>query len=138
MRKHLHKIAFVLFLLAFMVDLVIWGAVPDLPGIGGHLVRSAHAEAMLASTYMVVGTPLDAAVGVFHGMGTSLMTSAMEPLQAQIVAEPTLAMDLTLSGQANAALDWIRTFYWAAPILLLVFLILWATKPKVVSLIRKR
>ena len=138
MRKHLHKIAFVLLLIALMIDLVIWGAVPDLPDIGGHMAKSAHAEAILASTYMAVGTPLDAAVGSFHGIGTSLMTAAMEPLREQIVAEPNLAMDLTLSGQANGALGWVRTFYWAPSILLVLFLILWATKPKVVSLIRKR
>lgn len=138
MRKHLHKIAFVLLLLAVLFDLAIWGAVPDLPEIGSHMVTSAHAEALLASTYMALGTPLDAAVGSLHGMGTNLMTAAMQPLLEQIVAEPNLAMDLTLSGSANSALGWVRTFYWAPPVLLVIFLLLWATRPKVVSLIRKR
>ncbi|MEZ5460650.1 hypothetical protein [Dokdonella sp.] len=138
MRKHLHKIAFVLFLLALFGDLVIWGAVPDLPEIGAHMVKSAHAEAILASTYIALGTPLDGLFGSLHGIGTSLMTDATEPFVEHILSEPNLAMDLTLSGSANSALGWIRTFYWAPPILLVVFLALFATKPKVVSLIRKR
>ena len=138
MRKHLHKIALFLFLLAFLVNLMIWGAVPDLPDIGEHMVNSAHAEAILASTYIALGTPLDAVVGLLHGIGTSWMTQATTPMLEQILSEPNLAMDLTLSGSANGALGWVRTFYWAPPILLVIFLILWATKPKVVSLIRKR
>ena len=138
MRKHLHTIALILLVLALLVDLVIWGAVPDLPEVGSHLVKSANAEAILASTYMVIGVPLDAAIASFHGMGTSLMTAAMEPLQAQIIEQPALAMDLTFSAPANRSLGWVRTFYWAPPVLLLLFLIFWATKPKVVSLIRKR
>ncbi|MGB0135213.1 hypothetical protein [Dokdonella sp.] len=138
MRKHLHKIALFLLLLALLLDLAIWGAVPDLPEIGGHMVRSAHAEAMLASTYIALGGPLDALVGSLHGFGTHLMTTATAPLVEQIVEQPNLAMDLTLAGAGNGSLEWIRTLYWAPPILLVVFLILWATKPKVVNLIRKR
>lgn len=138
MRKHLHKLAFALFLLAVVINLAIWGAVPDLPQIGEHMTASAHAEAFLASAYMALGAPLDALVGPFHAFGTGLMTAATEPLLERILAEPNLAMDLTLSGSANSALDWIRFVYWATPVLLVIFVLLWATKPKTVSLIRKR
>lgn len=138
MRKYLHTIALILLVLALFVDLVIWGAVPDLPEIGAHMVRSANTEAVLASAYIALGGPLDAAVDALHSIGTSVMTSATEPLLVQIVEQPNLAMDLTLSGQGNRALGWIQTLYWAPLVLLVAFLILWATRPKTVSLIRKR
>lgn len=57
MRRHLHTIALILFVLVFLFDLVLWGAVPGLPDVGTSIERSAHAEAVLASLYLALGVP---------------------------------------------------------------------------------
>ncbi len=44
MRRHLHTIALILFVLVFLFDLVLWGTVPGLPDVGTSIERSAHAE----------------------------------------------------------------------------------------------
>lgn len=138
MRKHLHTIALILFLFVFFIDLVLWGAVPTLPDVGDHIVRSANTEAVLASLYIALGTPLDAFLPALGNLGAQVMTQGLDGSFAQIVESPNLAMDLIFNASYNSTHGWIRTFYWAAPVMLVVFLILWAVKPKTVSLIRKR
>ncbi|HMM66288.1 MAG TPA: hypothetical protein PKC03_05045 [Dokdonella sp.] len=138
MRKHLHTIALVLFLLVFAIDLALWGAVPGLPDVGPHIERSANSEAMLASLYMSLGVPLDGFLSFLGDFGTRVMTRGLEGSFAQILEAPNLAMDLVLNGSYNSTHGWIKTLYWASPVLLVLFLILWALKPKTVSLIRKR
>ena len=88
MRRHLHTIALILFVLVFLFDLVLWGAVPGLPDVGTSIERSAHAEAVLASLYLALGVPLDAAVGALHSLGTGIMTAGLGPGFERILAEP--------------------------------------------------
>ena len=102
MRRHLHTIALILFVLVFLFDLVLWGAVPGLPDVGTSIERSAHAEAVLASLYLALGVPLDAAVGALHSLGTGIMTAGLGPGFERILAEPHVAMDLIFSSSFNA------------------------------------
>lgn len=138
MRKHLHTIALVLFLLVFFFDLVFWGAVPGIDQVGPHIERSAGNEAVLASLYMALGVPLDGFLPALGSFGAQVMTRGLEPAFAQILEAPNLAMDLILNDSFNATHGWIKTLYWAPPVLLVAFLVLWVTRPKTVSLIRKR
>ena len=138
MRRHLHTIALVLLGFALLFDLVLWGAVPDLPEVGTQIVQSAHSEAMLASTYMALGGYLDAAVASLHAFGTQMMTDALSPGFARIIEDPNVAMDLILNSKFNRSHGWIKTLYWAPPILLVIFGILFAFRPKQVKLIRTR
>lgn len=138
MRKHLPTIALVLFLSVFFLDLMLWGAVPALPDVGPLIEQSANTEAVLASLYMALGTPLDEFLPSLGRFGAQMMTRGLEGSFEQIIEAPNLAMDLILHGSYNPTHGWIRMFYWASPAMLVVFLVLWATKPKKVSLIRKR
>ena len=138
MRRYLHTIALALFGLALCLDLVFWGAVPDLEGVGAQIVHSAHAEAFLASTYMALGSYLDAAVSGLHAFGTRVMTDALTPGFARIIEDPDVAMDLILNSSFNRSHDWIKTLYWAPPVLLVIFAILFVLRPKQVKLIRTR
>lgn len=138
MRRHLHTIALVLLGLALLLDLALWGAVPDLPGVGPQIAHSAQSETMLASTYMFLGGFLDAAVGGLHAYGTQMMTDALSPGFARIMEDPNVAMDLILNADFNRSHGWVKTLYWAPPVLLVIFGILFAFRPKQVKLIRTR
>ena len=46
-------------------------------------------------------------------------------------------MDLLFGPSWNATHSWIKTMYWAAPVLLLISLILWVRRPKKISLLRR-
>lgn len=138
MRKHLHLIALVLFVLVLLFDLVVWGAVPLLPDVGVHIERSADKEALLASTYIAIGSRLDAALPAIGSFGSTLMTSAIEPAFARIVEDPNVAMDVILTSSFNRTHSWLKTLYWATPVLFVLSVLLWARKPKKISLIRGR
>lgn len=138
MRRHLHIIALILFVLVFLFDLILWGAVPDLPEVGAAIEASANREAVLASLYLALGVPLDAAVGAFHGMGGAIMTSGLSPGFEQIIAEPNVAMDLIFSASFNATHSLIKGLYWAAPMLLVLYVVLWLLRPKQVTTIKRR
>jgi hypothetical protein len=138
MRRYLHMIALALLLLALLLDLVFWGAVADLPDVGPLIARSAHTEAILASTYMALGGYLDSAVTSLGDLGASVMTSALSDGFARIVEDPNLAMDVILSSTFNSTHRWVKVLYFAPPILFLVFLVLWVFRPKTVKLIPTR
>ena len=138
MRRHLHTIALALLGLTLFFDLVLWGAVPDLPEVGAKIAHSAHSEAILASTYMLLGGYLDGAVSSLHTFGLNMMTDALSPGFARIIEDPNVAMDLILNSTFNRSHGWVKTLYWASPILLVIFAILFAFRPKQVKLIRTR
>jgi hypothetical protein len=138
MRRYLHVIALAMFLLTLLLDLVFWGAVPGLPDVGPKIARSAHAEAILASTYMLLGGYLDAAVASLNDLGASVMTSALGDSFARIIEDPSLAMDLILSSTFNSTHRWVKLLYWAPPILFVAYLVLWVLRPKSVKLIPTR
>lgn len=138
MKRRLHLIALGLFLIVLMADLVMWGAVPTLPDVGIAIERSARNEALLASTYIAIGSQLDAMLPALGDAGAAMMTSAISPAFERIGEDPSVAMDLILSSTYNRAHFWLKFSYWGAPVFLVLALLLWARKPKQVSLIRGR
>ncbi|HOX73039.1 hypothetical protein [Dokdonella sp.] len=138
MRRHLHTIALVLLVLVFLFDLVLWGAVPGLPEVGGIIERSANSEAILASIYISLGGFLDGAVAGLNSLGSAMMTDGLGDGFARMIEDPSIAMDLILASTYNRTHGWIKTLYWATPVLSVTFLLLWLVRPKKVDLIRKR
>lgn len=138
MKRHLHTIALILLILALLLDFVLWGAVPGLPEVGVLIERSAHSEAVLASTYIFLGGFLDTAVASLGHFGASVMTDALGEAFPRIIEDPNLAMDMILSSTFNSTHRWVRIFYWAPPILFVVYVVLWLFRPKEVKLIRSR
>jgi hypothetical protein len=138
MRRNLHYVTLVLFLLAFLWDLVLWGAVPDLPEVGPAIEYSASNEAFLGSLYIALGQALDGFLPALAGFGASIMSGAVGEGFARMVEAPNLAMEIILGPSFNSLHAWVKLLYWASPLLLVTFLILWATRPKKVSLARHR
>ena len=138
MRRYLHTIVLVIFVVTFLFDAILWGAVPDLPEVGASIAFSAHKEAILASTYMAIGGFIDGAVAGLKDFGASMMTEALQDGFARIVEEPNVAMDLILSSTFNRTHGWVKSLYWAPPILLVLYAILVALRPKQLKLMRTR
>ncbi len=137
MRRRLHVIAMVVFLLVLGFDLVVWGGVPSIPDVGAKIERSAHAEAPLAATYLFIGGLIaDALPSVGH-WGAATMTEALGPLLPRIAEEPAVAMDLILNTSQGRLHGWIRTAYWGAPVLLVITALLWWRRPKKISFMRR-
>lgn len=138
MTKHLHVIAFVMFLVVLGFNLIVWGAVPSLPDVGPDIERSAGKEAMFASGYIALGRHLDAAVPSLGNYGAKIMTASVGESFARIREQPNVAMDLILSSRYNRTHGWLKFCYWAAPALLVLTILLWARRPKKVRLIGAR
>jgi hypothetical protein len=137
MKTRLHVIAMVLFALCFLYNLVVWGSVRSLPEVGPGIADSARREAPLATAYITLGEALDSSVPVFQDYGAERLTSAFGDGFERIRADPTVAMDLIFDTTWNATHRWIKAMYWAAPILLLVALVLWARRPRPIHMIRR-
>lgn len=137
MKSQLHVIAMVLFAICFAYDIVVWGGVTSMPGVGAGIADSAHREAPLAATYIAIGTPLDAAVPSLGDYGTARLTDALSEGFERIRSDPSVAMDLIFSSTWNATHRWIKWMYWGAPIMLLVTTILWFRRPRAIHALKR-
>ena len=137
MKRHMHWWLTVLFVLALVYDLAIWGAAARLPDVGPKLQVSAHRSALFATLYMNAGDALLAAVPVLGDWATQYVSAAWSPWFERIRQDPYVAMDLILSESATARQSTIRILYYAAPVLGLVALVLWSRRPKKISLGRR-
>lgn len=138
MRRRLHLVAVILFVTVFILDLAIWGAVPGLPDVGEGIARSARAETLLATTYITLGSALDGLVPALGEFGADFFTRAVGEAFPGIVENPNLAMDAIFSSRFNGTHAWLKTLYWAGPLLFFLAIVLWARKPKTINLVGRR
>ena len=138
MKRHLHLIALGLFALCLLYDIVVWGALPQLPGAGLAIVDSAHREAPLATAYIELGRGIDGAVPSLQAFGERRLNAAFGEGFERIQADPTVAMDLIFHTTWNFQHRWIKTLYWATPLLLLVTVLLWLRRPRQVRSLGRR
>lgn len=138
MKRHLHLLALIAFFISLADDLVVWGALPLLPDVGAPIVASARREAPLATSYIAIGQHLDAAVPALQALGAQRLDAALGDLRARIQQDPTAAMDLIFNTNANSAHRWLKTMYWAAPVFLLLTLLLWWLRPRQVNALARR
>lgn len=130
MKRHLHLIALGLFVLCLLYNVVVWGALPQLPEVGLAIVDSAHREAPLATAYIELGRGIDGAVAALQAFGERRLSAGLGDGFARIHDDPTVAMDLILNTTWNFQHRWIKTAYWGAPLLLLLTIVLWLRRPR--------
>ena len=138
MKRHLHVIALVVFVLSLLYDLVVWGALPRVPEVGEDIVASANREAPLAATYILLGNPIDAALAPLQTFGEARLTAALSEGFPRIKADSTVAIDLIFNTTWNAAHRWLKTVYWMPPLCLVLTAILWWRRPRKVTTFRRR
>ena len=137
MKNRLHVVALVLFVLCFLYDLIVWGGVESLPEVGAGIADSARREAPLAATYIALGGMLDSALPALKSYGSASAADAFGEGFERIRSDPTVAMDLIFGTTWNSVHSWVKTMYWAAPLLLLVTIVLWLRRPKAVHMMRR-
>jgi hypothetical protein len=138
MRRKLPIIGFVLFALVFLFDLVVYGGLAEIPEIGPIVQRAAVREAPLVLSYMTLGSWLDEKIPALGVWGESYAMEALQEGFERIRHDPTVAIDLIFSNSWNSKHGWIKFYHWAAPVLLILSLILWARRPKVVRMMGGR
>jgi len=138
MKRRLYLIALVLFIVCFLYDLVVWGALPAVPDVGAGIVDSAQREAPLASTYIALGSRIDNALPWLQAFGVSRLTAAFSDGFARIAEDPDVAMDLIFNTTWNSEHRWMKMMYWAPPLLLLLTLLLYSRRAKQIHAIGRR
>jgi hypothetical protein len=130
MKRNLHVIALVLFILALLYDIVVWGALPLIPEVGDDITDSANREAPLAATYILLGSPIDARVPALQAFGENRLTNAFSEGFPRIREDSTVAMDLIFNTTWNANHAWLKMVYWWPPLLLVLTAIFWWRRPR--------
>jgi hypothetical protein len=102
------------------------------------MAESAHREAPLASAYMSLGTRLDAAVVPLQSFGIARLTAAFGEGFERIRDDPSVAMDLVFTTTWNFTHRWLKTMYWAPPLLLVLTLLLYLMRPRQVRTLGRR
>lgn len=137
MKSRLHAIALVLFAISFLFDIIVWGAVGALGEVGENIADSARREAPLATTYIAIGGVLDSAIPPLRNFGDAFLSDALSQGFDRIRDGTSGAMDLIFEPSWSAAHGWLKVMYWAAPVTLLLSLILWTRRPRRIHVIRR-
>lgn len=135
MKNRWHVVAFALFVVCFVYDVIVWGSVDRVPTVGSAIADSAGREAPLAATYIAIGRMIDGAVPALGDFGRDRFTEAFGEGFERIRADPTVAMDLIFGTTWNAAHSALKLAYWAAPALLLIAIVLFARRTKAIKTI---
>lgn len=138
MKRHLHLFALAFLVASLLYDFVVWGALPLLPGVGPLIVESAAREAPIASTYVAIGSRIDAVIPALQAFGQQRLVDAFSEGFERIGADSTVAIDLIFNTTWNAAHSWLKTMYWAPLFFLLLVAVLWARRPKQVRTLGRR
>ncbi len=138
MKSRLYLIALALFVVSLLYNLVVWGAMPRLPGVGPSIVDSARREAPLATTYIAIGDRIDGAFAPAQAFGAQRLNAALSEGFARIAEDHTVAMDLIFNTTWNSTHRWLKTAYWAAPFFLLLTIVMWMLRPRQVRVLARR
>ena len=130
MKHRLYLVALGLFVITLFYDVVVWGALPRLPEVGASIAASARREAPLATTYIAIGGGIDAAVPALQAFGEQRLTTAFGEGFERIRGDATVAMDLIFRRTWNTQHRWLKTMYWAPPVLLLLSIVLWLRRSR--------
>jgi hypothetical protein len=133
MKRRLHLIAAALFVLALLYDFYLWGGLARVPGLGPIMLQTTQREVALAGIYLPVGLALVDATGL-SGAAAASAAESFSTAQARVLANPDAAMDAILEAMPPD----VAAAYYGAPVLLLVFAVLWWRRPRVVHMMRSR
>ena len=132
MQGRAYIIAGIAFVLLLSYDLFLWGGLSRTASLGPVIVEASQREVSLASVYLPVGRQLTGLVGA--RAAADLAQSTFGSLEPRLLANRAAAMDTLLSGLPTLP----RLGYYGAPVLLLLFLLLFWRRPRGVHMIGAR
>lgn len=136
MRIRVYAVFGAIFLLCLIVDVLTFGALAREPVIGPALVASARAQAPLAHTYILIGSPLTAASALLQAAGESTAGAAFGSAYSAITEAPAAAIDLLFSASTGPLRALFVLFYWGAPIAFVLTVIAWLFRTRPTHLIK--
>jgi hypothetical protein len=129
-RSRFRLIALVLLLISGTTNLAAWGGVATLPDIGPYVMLSAQRESVLASSYLWLGNWIVRKTGT-EAAAQSLADSIWGGEFERIRAEPSLAMERLGAGDAATTARVTMTInFWATPLLLLIWAVLYVLRER--------
>ncbi|MBL8297076.1 MAG: hypothetical protein JNN30_01905 [Rhodanobacteraceae bacterium] len=135
MRKYLHLVAALLFVLVSLWQCLFWGGASTLPDIGASIRRSAMREAPLVASLIVCGELLGKVVPALGDLGRSWARDALAPATERLTADPGVAMDLLFGESLSSSQRLATRGVYALPVLLVVALLAWYRRPRQVRML---
>jgi hypothetical protein len=136
-KRHRHWFVLVLFLLVFLNSAVTWGGLLRHPTMGPAALDAARREAPLVLLYMRSGELL-ADYGLFVDSGRRMAERAFGAAEERVRASPRAAIDILTGDALGMSHRWLKFSHWAAPLLLVLFLVLLAIRPRAVHMFGPR
>ena len=137
-RSRAHFVAGVLLICSVLQLLWFWGGAAQLPTAGQPLLAGAGRESPLRLTYMHVGRWITRAAGVREAAIASAERTLTPAGIERIVAVPDGAMDAVSSQSFGTGHALLKLNEWAAPVLFVVWLVLYLRRSKGVHFTRSR
>jgi hypothetical protein len=134
MRKYLHLIATLLFVLAALWQCLFWGGASTLPDIGSAVRRSAMREAPLVAGLMISGELIGKVAPPLGDIGRNWAHDALAPAIERLNADPDVAMDLLFGESLSPSQRLATRGVYALPVLLILAVIAWLRRPRQVRM----
>lgn len=138
MRKRLHLMLALLFVLALLGEMMFWAGAAALPDVGRPIRQSVHREAPLVLTYTVGGEMLGKVAPAFVGIGEAWAATALEPGFQRIKDDPNVTAALIFDNTWNGTHRLAKAGILGTPLLLALALLAWYRRPRQVRLMGVR
>ena len=133
MQGKLHVVLGLLFVLALLFDLYLWGGLSKTPTMGPIVTDATTRELSLAMAYAPTGAALLDLAGLGRG-AAEFAQAQFAPIEARVVANPAAAMETLVRD-----MPWLASLaYYGAPILLVAFLLAYWRRPRVLRSMQRR
>lgn len=136
MRLRWYALFGIFFLLFLLIDTLSFAALAREQRIGPAIASAAAAEAPIAHTYIVLGTPPISHVPVLQTLGGAMADAAFGDSYAAIEARPGAAVELLFSESRGPLSSLFMISYWGAPLLLVLTLAAWLFRTRDTHLIK--
>ena len=133
MKRYLHVVAAVIFVLLLCDQWLVWGGLGRAPQVGPVVLEAADRDIGLASVHVLVGQWLVRGAGLDES-AIDVATARFADVIPGMLANPDAALE-TATKQMPLG---VQLGYYGAPIMLLAALVLWWLRPRPVHLVRVR
>ena len=138
MRKWLHLVLGLLFVVALVGETMFWAGAASLPQSGPLIRQSLGREAPLVFTYVVGGEMLGKASPMLLDIGQQWAADALAPGFQRIKDDPNVTAALILDNTWNSTHRLAKFGIYTTPVLGLLALLAWFRRPRQVRMMGGR
>ncbi len=138
MRKWLHLLLGLLFVVSLVGEMMFWGGAASLPGPGPSIRQSLDRESPLVFTYTVGGEWLGKAVPMLLDVGQQWAAEALAPGFQRIKDDPNVTAALIFDNTWNGTHRMAKFGVHATPLLLALAVLAWLRRPRQIRMLGNR